>query len=431
VTPRAITRLSGTSRLPSSDDNVIERKPSLPREQDHAEAPLSGVTVVSLEQAVAAPYATRQLADLGARVIKVERPDGGDFARGYDRSVHGESSYFVWLNRGKESLTLDLKSADGQGILRQLLASADVLVQNLGPGAAARMGLDAATLARTHPRLVVCDVTGYGETGPWCDRKAYDLLVQAEAGLLSVTGSGDEAARTGVSIADIAAGMFAYSGILTALFVRATSGRVAPVSVSLFEALAEWVGQPAYYAHYSGTPPPRTGARHATIAPYGPFTAGDGGTVLLAIQNEREWQRLCREVLGSADLAADSRFATNPERVAHRDELETRIHAAVAAMTAEELTRRLEAAGIAYGHINDVESLWSHPVLAGRDRWRRIRTPGGAIGALLPPATLGETEPVLGDVPALGAHSRAILEELGYGDDKISALAADGVTALH
>ncbi|OBH61966.1 carnitine dehydratase [Mycobacterium intracellulare] len=390
--------------------------------------PLSGVTVVSLEQAVAAPYATRQLADLGARVIKVERPDGGDFARGYDRSVHGDSSYFVWLNRGKESLTLDLKSTEGQRILRRLLTGSDVLVQNLGPGATTRLGLDAASLTTEYPRLIVCDVTGYGGTGPWRDRKAYDLLVQAEAGLLSVTGTGDDVARTGVSVADIAAGMFAYSGILTALYVRATTGEVRPVSVSLFESLVEWVGQPAYYAHYGGTAPMRTGARHATIAPYGPFTAGDGGTVLLAVQNQREWRRLCNEVLVMPELCDDTRFVTNPERVSNRDELEAIIHAAIAPMTADEFAQRLEASGVANARMNDVGDLWSHPVLTGRDRWREVRTPGGPIDALLPPATLAGIEPPLGDIPALAEHSRKILRELGYTDEAISDLVTSGVT---
>ncbi|ODQ89425.1 carnitine dehydratase [Mycolicibacterium flavescens] len=396
-------------------------------EDDDGQAPLVGVTVVSLEQAVAAPYATRQLADLGARVIKIERIDGGDFARGYDRSVHGLSSYFVWLNRGKESLALDVKHPRGQRILRELLATADVFVQNLGPGATARMGLDASTLSELHPRLIVCDVTGYGETGPRRDRKAYDLLVQAEAGLLSVTGNDDQPARTGVSIADIAAGMYAYSGILTALFVRATTGRARPVSVSLFEALAEWVSQPAYYAQYSGIRPPRTGARHATIAPYGPFVTGDGEAVLLAVQNDREWRRMCREVLGMPGMADDPRFATNTDRVANRDQVESAIGDILATFSTGETMRRLDEAGVAYGQMTDAARLFSHPVLVGRDRVRRISTDRGSIDALLPPATLGGAEPALGDVPALGAQGPAILQELGYDDAAVDDLSRAGV----
>jgi crotonobetainyl-CoA:carnitine CoA-transferase CaiB-like acyl-CoA transferase len=392
------------------------------------DAPLNGITVVSLEQAVAAPYATRQLADLGARVIKVERPHDGDFARGYDRAVHGESSYFVWLNRGKESLTLDLKHPDGQRVVGQLLDGADVLVQNLAPGAAARMGLDAETVARAHPRVVTATISGYGQDGPWRDRKAYDLLVQSEAGLLSVTGSPDEVARTGVSIADIAAGMFAYSGILTALYVRATTGAARSVSVSLFDALVEWMSQPLYYGRYGGALPARTGARHPTIAPYGPFTAGDGGTVLLAVQNPPEWQRLCEIVLDRPDLVADPRFATNPDRVAHRDELEAIITAAVALLRAVELEQLLERAGVAHAQMNDVGQLWQHPVLSGRDRWHEIQTPGGPAAALSPPASLSGVDPVLGDVPALGEHSRKILRELGYSADATEEFIAAGVT---
>src|SRR4030081_3044266 len=309
-------------------------------------APLADITVVSLEQAVAAPYATRQLADLGARVVKIERPPDGDFARGYDRSVHGDSSYFVWLNRGKESLTLDLKHPDGRRIVHRLLDAADVLVQNLAPGAAGRMGLDADAVGRSHPRVITATISGYGQDGPWRDRKAYDLLVQAEAGLLSVTGSAAEVARTGVSIADIAAGMFTFSGILTALYVRATTGAVRPVSVSLFDALVEGMSQPLYYGRYGAAPPARTGARHPTIAPYGPFTAGDGGTVLLAVQNPPEWLRFCEIVLDQPDLVADPRFATNPDRVAHRDELEAIITAATARLGASELEQLLERAGV-------------------------------------------------------------------------------------
>ncbi|MDT5257938.1 MAG: itaconate CoA-transferase [Mycobacterium sp.] len=392
------------------------------------DAPLAGITVVSLEQAVAAPYATRQLADLGARVVKIERPPDGDFARGYDRSVHGDSSYFVWLNRGKESLTLDLKHPDGRHVLHRLLDDADVLVQNLAPDAAGRMGLDADAVAESHPRVITATISGYGQDGPWRDRKAYDLLVQAEAGLLSVTGSPHEVARTGVSIADIAAGMFTFSGILTALYVRATTGAVRSVSVSLFDALVEWMSQPLYHGYYGAAPPARTGARHPTIAPYGPFTAGDGGTVLLAVQNPPEWQRLCEIVLDRPDLVADHRFATNPDRVAYRDELEAIITAAVAQLRAGELEQLLERAGVAHARINDVEQLWQHPVLSGRDRWREIQTPGGSVRALAPPAALGGVDPAMGGVPALGADSRKILGELGYSAEAMEELIAAGVT---
>jgi itaconate CoA-transferase len=392
------------------------------------DAPLADITVVSLEQAVAAPYATRQLADLGARVVKVERPRGGDFARGYDRTVHGESSYFVWLNRGKESLTVDLKQPEGRRIVHRLLERADVLVQNLAPGAAARMGLDANSVARSHPQTITATISGYGQDGPWRDRKAYDLLIQAEAGLLSVTGSPAEVARTGVSIADIAAGMFTFSGILTALYARATTGAVRPVSVSLFDALVEWMSQPLYYGRYGGTPPVRTGARHPTIAPYGPVTAGDGGTVLLAVQNPAEWQRLCEIVLNRHDLIADPRFATNPDRVAHRDELEAIIAAAAARLTAEELEGLLDRGNVAHARMNDVGQLWLHPVLVDRDRWHETQTPGGPAAALPPPAALAGFDPVIGDVPALGEHNRKILSELGYSAQATHDLIAAGVT---
>ncbi|WP_017934987.1 CoA transferase [Nocardioides sp. Iso805N] len=386
------------------------------------ELPLDGITVVSLEQAVAAPYATRQLADLGARVIKVERPDAGDFARGYDETVHGQSSYFVWLNRSKESLTLDLKDAEGRAVLQELLDGADVFVQNLGPGATARMGLSADDLATSHPRLVVCDISGYGADGPWQARKAYDLLVQAEAGLLSVTGSGDIVTKAGISVADIAAGSFAYSGILAALFTRATTGRARAVRVSLFEALAEWMGSPAYYARYGGSSPLRTGARHATIAPYGPFVAGDGETVLLAVQNQREWVRLCEEVLELPGLAIDPRFTKNSDRVANRGDLESIIAAGVGAYTSGELEARLEQAGVANARMNTMAQLWDHPVLAERKRWREVATPGGPVEALVPPATLDGVEPRMDAVPALGEHTRAILTELGRTPEEIERL---------
>jgi itaconate CoA-transferase len=389
--------------------------------------PLAGVTVVSLEQAVAAPFATRQLADLGARVIKIERPGAGDFARRYDETVHGQSSYFVWLNRSKESLTLDIKSGAGQAILADLLAGADVCVQNLAPGAATRLGLDPAALAERYPRLIPCSVSGYGPDGPWANRKAYDLLVQCETGLVSLTGSPDEAAKAGISVADIAAGMYAYAGILTALYRRAATGLVSAVEVSLFEALAEWMGSPAYYTAYGGRPPARAGARHATIAPYGPFGTAADGTVLLAIQNEREWRAFCQIVLGDAALADDERFATNTARVAHRDTLEALISARFAALDAGTAVALLDQAGVASARLNTVADFLDHPVLAGRDRWRTVGTPGGPIRALLPPVDLAGTEPVMNPVPAVGQHTDAILRDLGRTGDDIAALRAGGV----
>jgi formyl-CoA transferase len=383
--------------------------------------PLQGITVVSLEQAVAAPFATRQLADLGARVIKIERPGAGDFARGYDEAVYGNSSYFVWLNRSKESLTLDLKSEEGRGILGELLGQADVLVQNLGPGAAGRLGLDPATLARTHPRVIPCSVSGWGTDGPWADRKAYDLLVQCETGLLSITGTGGEMAKVGISVADIAAGMYAYSGILTALLRRATTGEVSAVEVSLFEALAEWMGAPAYYTRHGGRQPARAGAQHATIAPYGPYETADG-TILLAVQNDREWRSLCDVVLDEPETATDARFATNSARVAHREELNELVRAKLLPLETKRAAELLDAAGVANASINQVEDFLNHPVLEGRDRWRPVQVPGGQIEALRPPADLAGVEPVMGPVPALGEHTASILRELGRSEDVISDL---------
>lgn len=383
--------------------------------------PLEGITVVSLEQAVAAPFATRQLADLGARVIKIERPGDGDFARRYDERVLGESSYFVWLNRSKESLTLDLKSERGRIILEQLLADADVLVQNLGPGATGRLGLDAAAVAERHPRVIVCDISGYGATGSMSDRKAYDLLIQGETGLLSLTGSREAPAKVGISIADIAAGMYAYSGILTALLQRATTGRVSAVAVSLFDALAEWMGSPLYYTYYGGNQPAREGAEHATIAPYGPFETKDG-TVLLAIQNEREWLNFCDIVLGNPSLAYDERFARNSARVAHRTECNTIIAAQLKDLTAKEALSLLEQASVANGRMNSVAEFLAHPALAERDRWREVDTSAGPVRALLPPATLSGVAPAFDPVPQVGEQSASILSELGYSEEQISEL---------
>ncbi|MEU6389720.1 CaiB/BaiF CoA-transferase family protein [Streptomyces sp. NPDC046939] len=394
--------------------------------------PLDGVTVVSLEQAVAAPFATRQLADLGARVVKVERPGGGDFARRYDGTVHGQASYFVWLNRSKESLTLDVKSAAGRDVLEELLAGADIFVQNLAPGAADRLGLGAAALQARHPRLITCTISGYGTTGPWAHRKAYDLLVQCQTGLLSLTGSPEEPARAGISVADIAAGMYAYSGILTALYTRATTGRAPTVEVSLFEALAEWMGQPAYYTRYGGTQPPRVGARHATIAPYGPFTAADGKDVLLSIQNEREWRALCAVVLDRPELADDPRFATGAARVAHREEVDAAVAARFAALGSEDAMALLDEAGIANAGVNSVAEFLAHPSLAARDRWRDIEVPGapGPVQALLPPADLSGVAPRMDPVPVAGQHTEAILTALGRDAGAIERLRAQGVIEL-
>jgi formyl-CoA transferase len=391
------------------------------------ELPLSGVTVVSVEQAVAAPLATRQLADLGARVVKIERPDGGDFARRYDTAVDGESSYFVWLNRSKESVTLDLKDPRGRAVLDELLAGADVFVQNLAPGAADRLGLDAASLTHRFERLIPCTISGYGTSGPWADRKAYDLLVQCQTGLVSLTGTPESSARVGISIADIAAGMYAYTGILTALYARATTGAVRPVEVSLFEALSEWMGQPAYYTRHTGTQPPRIGTQHATIAPYGAYRTADGKEVLLSIQNEREWASLCEKFLGRAELTHDPRFATGTDRVAHRDELNVLVGGRFRELDIREAVKALDAAGIANGGVNDVADFLAHPVLAARDRWREVRTPGGFASALLPPADLAGVTPRMDPVPAAGEHTDAILAALGHAPDAIARLRADGV----
>jgi len=380
-----------------------------------------------MEQAVAAPFASRQLADLGARVIKIERPGTGDFARAYDTTVHGESSYFVWLNRSKESLTLDVKSAEGVEIVHQLLSDADVFLNNLGPGAIRRMALDADTLAERYPRLVHATISGYGTTGAWADRKAYDLLVQAEAGLLSITGEPDSVARVGISVADIAAGMYAYSGILTALLQREISGSATAVEVSLFEALAEWMGNPAYYTMYGGTPPPRVGAQHASIAPYGPFTSADGAIVMLSVQNAREWEAFCELVMDSPTLADDKLFATNSQRSAHRAELNAMIADRFATLSADEAIALLDRARIANARVNTVAEFVEHPALSSRDRWTTIESPGGAIRALKPPATLTGLDPRMGDVPALGAHTDAILTRLGRSADDIEALRSAGV----
>ncbi|MFF2809834.1 CaiB/BaiF CoA transferase family protein [Streptomyces sp. NPDC058000] len=374
--------------------------------------PLDGITVVALEQAVAAPFATRQLADLGARVIKVERPGTGDFARGYDETVRGMSSHFVWLNRNKESIALDLKSPADAAVLRRLLARADVFVQNLAPGAAERLGLTTAALLTAHPRLVVCGISGYGTGGPYAHAKAYDLLVQCEAGAMSLTGTEQEPAKIGIPVADIAAGMYAYSGILTALYERERTGRGSAFEVSMLEALGEWMGYPTYFTRYGGATPPRSGAEHAAIAPYGPYRAADGTRVFLGVQNEREWAVFCGRVLELPELAADPRFDRNSARVTHRAALRERIEERFAHLAAAEIERRLSDARIAHGRLRDVAEFTGHPQLAARDRWRTVDSPVGPLDALLPPVTVAGREPRMDRIPALDEDRERILAEL-------------------
>src|SRR5688572_6405616 len=389
--------------------------------------PLSGCPVVALEQAVAGPFATRRLADLGARVIKIERPGAGDFARGYDTTVKGLCSHFVWLNRSKESLTLDLKRPEARQVLRTLLVASDIFIHNLGPGAVDRLGFDASTLRRECPRLIICQVTGYGTDGPYRDRRAYDLLVQSETAVLSITGTQETPSKVGISIADIAGGMYAYAGLLTALFTRAQTGHGAAMEVSLFDALGEWMGYPLYYATYGGAAPPRTGASHATIAPYGPFAAGDGKIVYLAIQNQREFTRFCCDVLESPGLADDARFATNSSRIEHRVELERIVLERFAPLSSDELIARLDRAQIANSRMNTVEEFADHAQLVDRGRWSTVGSPAGPLRALLPPVIMEGVEPVMNPVPAVGEHTDAILRELGIDDETIAAWRHSGM----
>lgn len=388
--------------------------------------PLDGITVVSLEHAIAAPFCTRQLADMGARVIKVERPEVGDFARAYDERVRGMASHFVWTNRSKESLTLNLKDEQAMAALVDLLEQADVLVQNLAPGAAARMGLSYEALKEKFPKLIVCDITGYGVGGPYETKKAYDLLIQSESGFVSVTGSPEAGAKAGCSIADIAAGMYAYSGILNALLLRQKTGRGSQVDVSMLESMVEWMNFPLYYAFEGAEPPPRAGAAHATIFPYGPFPVGDGSTVMLGLQNEREWRVFCDKVLSKPELADDADYDLNSKRIANRDALTALITQAFADLTMDQVVERLEDAQIANARVNEMKDVWAHPQLKARDRWREIPSPVGQLPSLLPPGINSEFDPRMDAVPALGEHTDSILKELGRDQTAVDTMRKNG-----
>ena len=388
--------------------------------------PLDGITVVALEHVIAAPFATRQLADLGARVIKIERPGAGDFARNYDQRAKGMSSHFTWVNRSKESLTLDLKHESALEILRKLLETADVFVQNLAPGAAARMGLTPQTLQASNPQLIYCNLSGYGENGPYRDKKAYDLLIQSEAGLLSITGTPETPSKVGISIADIAAGMYTYTNILAALLQRQKTGKGSVIDISMLEALGEWMGYPMYYSMDGAAPPPRTGASHATIFPYGPYLAGDGKTIMLGLQNEREWALFCEKVLLQPELETDVRFDKNFKRNENRVELNAIILKIFSAMTSEQVLAKLEEAQIANASLNDMHQFWDHPQLRARERWHSVESPNGLIPALLPPGINTAYEYRMDKIPGVGEHTEAILKELGYSQEQISQFKEKG-----
>jgi itaconate CoA-transferase len=388
--------------------------------------PLDGITVVALEQVIAGPFATRQLAELGARVIKIERPGGGDPARIYDRTVKGLSSHFVWVNRSKESLALDVKHPAASAVLEKLLQKADVFLHNLAPGAVERLGLGAEPLRARHPRLIWCGISGYGPSGPYASKKAYDLLVQCEAGLLSVTGTPETPVKSGIPAADIAAGMYAFTSILAALVRRGRNGEGATIEVTMLEALGEWMSFPAYFTAYGGAAPPRSGPYHATIVPYGPFKAADGQTVFLSVQNEREFASFCDRVLKKPGLRTDPRFASGPARFRNRDAFHREVDAVFSQLEASEIIERLEAGDIANARLNDMKGFWDHPQLRARERWAKVGSPAGELDMLKPPFNLSGFEPRLDAVPALGEHSRAILAEMGYGAAEIEALAAAG-----
>jgi formyl-CoA transferase len=406
---------------PQSNRRRIEETPSM------TVPPLTGIRVLALEQAVAGPLCTRHLADLGAEVIKIERPGGGDFARTYDTAVNGVSSYFVWLNRGKQSLTLDLKQPEAIEILRTRISQSDVLVQNLGPGAIDRLGFPPAELRTTYPRLIVCSISGYGSSGPYLQRKAFDLLLQGETGVIATTGNGDDLAKLGISVADIGAGVYGAMGALAALYERQITGEGKIVETSLFDALTEFMGYPAYYTMYSGNPPARAGVRHATVVPYGAYKCGDGNLVLFSVQTQKQWVDFCTLVCEHPEWIDDPRFDTTPHRRENRDVLEPLIEESFAPYDRAEVNRRLEAADIPFGDLNTIAQFLEHPQLAARDRWRTVDSPAGPLQALLPPISLENTELVMGDIPAVGAQTDAILSAIGYTSDDIARLHGAGI----
>jgi itaconate CoA-transferase len=385
--------------------------------------PMEGMRVIALEHAVAAPLCTRHLADLGAEVIKIERPGEGDFARAYDGYVNGICSHFVWLNRGKRSVTLDVKNPDARAALDTLIAGADVLVQNLAPGAAARLGLTHEALTPTNPKLIVCDISGYGESGPFVQKKAYDLLIQAESGLISVTGSAEEPSRVGISIADIATGMYALTGILGALVRRGRTGQGANVKIAMLDALGEWMTYPMLRHAYAGTPPPRVPTSHPAIAPYGAHRTKDG-QIILGLQNEREWVVFCQKILADPSMQTDPRFATMTLRGANREALTAAIEAVFADKTSAEVAALLDSAGIANGRLNEPIDVWNHVQFETRDKWRTIQTANGPVRALLPPFIFTDEEAAMGDVPSVGQHTEDVLGEIGFTPQRIAAMRA-------
>jgi formyl-CoA transferase len=388
--------------------------------------PLAGVTVVSFERAVAAPLATRHLADLGARVIKVEPPGVGDFARNYDDAVHGQSSFFVWLNRGKRSLALNLAHGDAREVVERLVGAADVVVHNMTGAAAERVGLDPGALRARDPALVVAMISGYGSTGPYAGRRAYDLLVQAESGILSVTGTPERPSKVGASIADVAAGMYAYSSVLAALYARARSGTGASIEISMLEALAEWLGPQILYGAHASATAARSGAHHATIAPYGPYRAADGVEVFLAVQNDAEWARLCELLASDALSATDPRFATNVARVRNRQELEAVLAPALGRLDGATLCAALDRHRVAWSLLRDAKDVLTHPQLRARGRWVHTGTPAGPVETLTLPGLVPGADTAPGPVPALGEHTDEILSGIGFGRERIQALRQTG-----